>query len=77
LDFRTSTSLQGEKKDCVGVGEVDCVGRHGFRMCVLVPRERKMNKACMATIGLVGGLVVTEIMNIVVWICCRMTFPHN
>ena len=56
---------------------VDCVGRHGFRMCVLVPRERKVKEECMATIGLARGLVVTEMVNIDVWIYCRMTSPHN
>jgi len=43
---------------------VDCVGSCGFRTCVLVPRERKVWKECLATIGFVGGLVVTEIVNI-------------
>lgn len=56
---------------------VDCVGSHGFRTCVLVPRERKVWEECLANIGLVGGLVVTEIVNIDIWIYCRMTYPHS
>lgn len=46
------------------MGVVDCVGSHGFRTCVLVVREGGVWEECLATIGLVGGLVVTERVNI-------------
>jgi len=77
LDFRISASLRGERKVCVGGGCGWLWRSHGFRTCVLVPKERKVWGDCLATIGLVGGLVVTEIVNIDMWIYCRMTSPNS
>jgi len=59
------------------MGVVGCIGSCRFRTCVLVPRERKVWEECLATIGLVGGIVVIEIVYIDIWIYCIMTSPHN